>query len=225
MALPAPDPLAVRAASFQELTRLGVPLPPDTYPLVWEPGDTVELRPTGELEARAAILHVAMERVFGMPPAEAEKWLDANALIPDVTEPEWAWIVDELGDRQSFVLHLDALAGICWVLGVIKTLDPLRTPPRLMESLPDLHGGETFTAWQARILAAPRDPTVVAAALDLHYCLDWSFQELERQGLPVPGELNANAIGQRRWALEWSSVFLGEFHDPPGGWEEVDLSV
>lgn len=225
MALPAPDPLAVRAASFQELTRLGVPLPPDSFPLVWEPDDTVELRPTGELEARAAILHVVLERCFGMPAEAAEKWLDANALIPDVTEPEWAWIAGEIGDRQSFALHLDALAGLGWVLGVIRTLDPLLPPPRLMEHLPDLLGDETFGQWQARTLAAPRDPTVVAAALDLHYCLDWSFQELERNGLPCPGELNANAIGQRRWALEWSTVFLGEYHDPPGGWEEVDLSV
>ncbi len=225
VAVPAPDPLAVRAASFQELTRLGVPLPPDSYPLVWEPSDAVELRPTGELEARVAILHVLLERCFGMPPEAAEKWLDGNRLIPDVTEPEWAFISEEVGDRQSFILHLDALSGLAWVLGISKTLDPLAAPPRVLEQMPDLLAGEGFEAWRARILAAPRDPTVVAAALDLHYCLDWSFQELERQGLPCPGELNANAIGQRRWALEWSTVFVGEFHEPPGGWEEVDLSV
>lgn len=224
-ARPAPDPMAVRAASFSELSRLGLPLPPDTFPLVWEPDDLVALRPTAELEARAAILHVILERCFGMPADAAEAWLDKNDLTPDVTEPEWAWITEEIGDRISFVLHLDALAGLAWVLGVIKTLDPLEPPLRLVEAFPDLLADETFAAWQARTLAAPRDPTVVAAALDLHYCLDWAYQELERHGLPGPGPIGANAIGQRRWALEWAVVFTGEYHDPPGGWEEVDLST
>ncbi|GHJ50335.1 hypothetical protein Cs7R123_76770 [Catellatospora sp. TT07R-123] len=225
MAVPAPDPLAVRAASFEELHRLGVPCPPDTFPLVWEPEDQVGLRPTGELEARAAILHVVLERCFDMPAEAAVGWLDANKLLPDVTQPEWEWITEEVGDRQSFALHLDALAGLAWTLGVIKVLDPLHPPIRLMELFPDLLGGEDFEQWRARTLAAPRDPTVVAAALDLHYCLDWSFQQLEAAGQPVPGELNANAIGQRRWALEWAVVFTGDYHDPPGGWEEVDLST
>src|SRR5829696_8717229 len=98
----APDPLAVRAASLQELARLDLPLPPDTFPLVWDPGDLVDLRPTIDLERRAAILHVILERTFGMPAAEAESWLDRNDLTPDVTEPEWAWITEEIGDRRSF---------------------------------------------------------------------------------------------------------------------------
>ena len=45
--------------------------------------------------------------------------------------------------------------------------------------------------------------------LDLYYCLDWAFQEAEQAGLPLPGEIDANAIGQRRWALEWAVVFRG----------------
>jgi hypothetical protein len=41
----------------------------------------------------------------------------------------------------------------------------------------------------------------------------------------VPGEINANAVGQRRWALEWAVVLIGPYHERPRGWEEVDLSV
>ena len=40
----APDPRAVREASLDELERLALPLPPPGFPLIWEPGDTVELR-------------------------------------------------------------------------------------------------------------------------------------------------------------------------------------
>lgn len=223
MSIPAPDPLAVRAASLQELARLGLPAPPETFPLVWDPGDYVDLRSTVDMERRACVLHVILERAFGMPAEAAEAWLDSNDLTPDVTEPEWAWITLELGDRRSFVLHLDALAGMAWTLGLIKVLDPLEPPPHLTELFPDLLNDESFADWQGRTLSAPRDPSVVAAALDLHYCLDWAFLKLDTSELP--GEIDANAIGQRRWALEWSAVFIGPHHEPPGGWEEVDLST
>ena len=35
----------------------------------------------------------------------------------------------------------------------------------------------------------------------------------------------ANAIGQRRWALEWAVLFRGPNHDTPPDWEDVDLST
>src|SRR5918911_334836 len=48
----APDPRAVREASLDEVERLGLPLPPPGFPLIWEPGDTVELDPTAPPEDR-----------------------------------------------------------------------------------------------------------------------------------------------------------------------------
>jgi hypothetical protein len=65
----------------------------------------------------------------------------------------------------------------------------------------------------------------VAALLDLYYCLDWAYLEAERRGAQLPGVLDSNAIGQRRWALEWAVVFTGPYHDAPPGWEEIDLSI
>lgn len=218
-----PDPLAVRAASLAELERVGLPLPPETFPLVWDDGDQVELRPTVDLERRAAILHVLLEHAFGMPADLAVSWLERNDLTPDLTEPEWAFLTVGAGDRRSFILHLDALGGLAWTLGIIGALDPLRPPLPLTTLFPDLLHDESFAGWQGRTLSAPRDATVVAAALDLHYCLDWAYLKLDNASLP--GEIDANAIGQRRWALEWATVFSGPHHDAPGGWEEVDLST
>jgi hypothetical protein len=222
MPVTAPDPHAVRAASLQEVARLGLPVPPDNFPLVWDAGDAVELRPTVDLERRAAILYVILERAFGMPPDLASQWLEVNDLTPDVTEPEWAWITEDMGDRRSFILHYDAVAALVWVLGLVKVLDPLEGAPSLAALMPDLEQGESFLAWQGRTLSAPRDPAIVAAALDLHYCLDYGYLKLEG---PLPGVVDANAIGQRRWALEWSCVFSGPHHAGPPGWEEVDLST
>ncbi len=223
MALPAPDPLAAREASVAELDRLGLLRPPDNYPLVWDAGDHIRLRPTVDLERRAAILHVILEFTFGMPRDEAVAWLEGNDLTPDVTDPEWAFVTEDLGDRRSFILHFDALAGLTWVLGLTPELDPLEPVHNLTQLMPDLMKGESFVDWQARTLSAPRDAPTVAAMLDLHYCLDWAYLMLD--GAPLPGSIDANAIGQRRWALEWSVVFSGPHHDPPGGWEEVDLST
>ncbi|BCJ66340.1 DUF4272 domain-containing protein [Polymorphospora rubra] len=226
MTVPAPDPRPVRLASIEEVRRLGLPVPPPQFPLVWEPGDEVGLRSTGEIEARTAVLQVVLARCFGMAPEDAMSWLLGSRLVELVTPPEWQYVMGGHGDHRSFVLHYDAVFALTWLLGLTKHLDPL-TPPdeRLMDALPDLSTGETFTAWRSRTLAAPRDAVEAAVLLDLYYCLDWAYLEAERTGVPLPGEIDANAIGQRRWALEWAVVFHGPYHDPPPGWEEVDLST
>jgi hypothetical protein len=222
---PAPDPNLVRAASLDELHRLGLPLPPEQFPLVWDAGDEVELRPTVEIEARAAVLHLVLARCFGMPPELAMTWLLGSHLVDSVTPPEWQYVMGGRGDHRSFVLHHDAVFALAWVLGLTKHLDPTAPPEsRLVELMPNLPAGENFAQWRARTLVAPRDAVEVAALLDLYYCLDWAYLQSERDRLPVPGELDANAIGQRRWALEWAVILRGPYHDAPPGWEEIDLS-
>ena len=221
-----PDPQAVRDASLDELDRLGLPLPPAGFPLVWEPGDEVELRPTAEIEARAAVLHVVVARCFGMPTQAAMGWLLASHLVEQVTPPEWQFVIGAKGDHRSFVLHHDAVFALSWLLGLSRHLDPTAPPEdRLMTQMPHLPDGEPFETWRSRCLMARRDAVEAAVLLDLYYCLDWAFQEAERQGIRLPGDIDGNAIGQRRWALEWAVVFHGPFHERPPGWEEVDLSV
>ena len=223
---PAPDPRAVRDASLDELNRLALPLPPSGFPLVWEPGDGVELRSTAEIEARTAVLHVVVARCFGLPTEAAMSWLLASHLVQSVTPPEGQFVIGAKGDHRSFVMHHDAVFALTWLLGLAGHLDPTAPPEdRLMSQLPHLPAGETFESWRSRSLMSPRDPIEAAVLLDLYYCLDWAFQEAELTGAPVPGEINANAIGQRRWALEWAVVFTGPYHDRPPEWEEVDLSV
>ena len=222
----APDPRAVREASLDELERLGLPLPPSGFPLVWEPGDKVELRSTTDIEARAAVLHVVVARCFGMPAEAAMSWLLSSHLVDFVTPPEWQFVAGDKGDHRSFVLHHDAVFALAWLLGLSRHLDPTAVPEeRLMSQMPDLPGGELFDRWRSRSLVAPRDPIEALVLLDLYYCLDWAFQEIERAGSSVPGSVDSNAIGQRRWALEWAVVCTGPYHEEPPEWEEVDLSV
>ncbi len=221
-----PDPAAIRTANVEELYRLRLPLPPSTFPLVWEPGDEVELRPIPELEARTAILNVVLARSFGMPSRLAMAWLLEARLMERVTPPEWHYVASGEGDDRSFALHLEAITALAWLLGLTKTLDPAApSAESLVPLLPDLRSGEPFPAWRSRSLVAARDPAQAAAVLDLYYCLDWSYLDAERRGQPLPGMIDSNAIGQRRWALEWAVIFRGPYHDDPVGWEDVDLST
>jgi hypothetical protein len=224
--VPAPDPFAVRAASVEELRRLRLPVPPAQFPLVWEPGDDAGLRPTAEIEARLVILNVVLARCFGMPQEAAMSWLLGARLVDSVTKPEWHFVMSGEGDHRSFVLHLDAIFALAWVLGLTKHLDPIGPPDeRLVEWLPNLPVGESYGQWRSRTLVAPRSAMEAAQVLDFYYCLDWAYLEAERQGLPLPGTIDSDAIGQRRWALEWAVILYGPFHDPPASWEEIDLST
>lgn len=226
MIVPTPDPDQIRAASLKELSRLGLPMPPPTFPMVWEPGDEVELRSRAELEARAAILNVVLARCFGMPSQRAMSWLLEGHLLDQLTPPEWQFVASGEGDMHTFALHIEALAALAWLLSIIKRLDPASPGGEdLVSLLPDLRAGEPYQGWQSRVLSAPRDPREGAAMLDLYYCLDWAYLEAERRREPLPGLIDSNAIGQRRWALEWAVVLSGPVHDTPPNWEEVDLST
>ena len=222
----APDPAQIRAGTVEQLDRLGLPVPPPGYPLVWEPGDEVDLRPRAELEARCAILNVVLARAFGMPGPDAAAWLEQAGLTDLVTPPEWSFLTAGEGDVDSFALHSEALAALGWLLSLIRRLDPAAPgAENIAGYFPNLPASETYRDWQARVLTAPRDPRDAAVALDLYYCLDWSYLDAQKRQLLLPGYIDSNAIGQRRWALEWAVLFHGPFHDDPAGWEEVDLST
>jgi uncharacterized protein DUF4272 len=226
VSLTVPDPRTVRQHTLDQLDRLGLPLPPEQFPLVWEPGDAVELRPLTEIEARVAVLNVVLARSFGMPVELAVRWLREAGLVERVTGPEWRFVAADEGDHRVFALHLEALFALAWVLGIAMDLDPVRPSPEgLIARLPNLPAGESYPQWRSRTLTGPREPRDVAGELDLYYCLDWAYLAAERQRLRLPGMIDSNAIGQRRWALEWAVVFRGPYHDPPPGWEEIDLST
>jgi hypothetical protein len=222
----APDPELIREASLEELRRLRLPAPPPGFPLVWDVGDSVDLRPLADIEGRVAILNVVLARCFGMPAEGAMQWLLDARLVEKLSSPEWRFLSNGEGDERVFALHMDALFALAWVLSIALDLDPERpVADGLMARLPHLPSGESFEAWRSRTLTAPREPREVAALLDLYYCLDWAYLEAERLRLPLPGTVDSNAIGQRRWALEWAVVLHGPYHEPPPDWADVDLST
>jgi hypothetical protein len=220
----APDPVAIRDATLEDLADLGFPPPPEGYPLVWEPGDQVSLRPVAEIEARAAVLNTVLGASFGAPPASTAGWLEANGLRGHVTEPEWRFMTLGEGPAELYGLHIEALWALAWLLGVADELDPSQyCGDGLALWLPDTDT-ESFADWQLRSRSVPRLAEEAAVLLDLHYCLDWGHVQALMDGTPSPGATQPYVVGQRRWALEWAVVFTGPYHEPPVPWDEVDLS-
>lgn len=226
MTVPAPDPRVVRTGTLQELDRLRLPLPPPQFPPVWQAGDGVALRSTVELEARTAVLNVVLARCYGMPQQAAMSWLLNARLVDAVTKPEWQFVIGGKGDRRALALHLEAIFGLTWLLGITRHLDPTEpATEQLVDLLPDLPKAESMSRWRSRTLTAPRDAGSAAAMLDRYYCLDWAYLEAERRRIPLPGKVDSHVIGQRRWALEWALTFVGPYHGAPRDWEEIDLST
>ncbi|GAA0230010.1 DUF4272 domain-containing protein [Cryptosporangium japonicum] len=222
---PAPDPVMIRNGTLADLEELGFPPPPDGYPLVWEPGDAVALRPTVEILARCAVLNAVLAGVFGAPSELTFGWLERNGLVDAVTEPERAFLSERKGSGDLYGLHVEALWAFAWVLGVGEDLDPGRyCGEGLAAWLPDIGSDESFTDWQQRAGAHPRPAAEVAALLDLHYCLDWGHVQALMNDEPPPGVTLPYVIGQRRWALEWAVTFRGPYHQAPPRWDEVDLA-
>ena len=224
MSSSAPDPHRVRAASIEHLRRLDLPTPPPNFPLKWEPGDTVDLRPPSEIEGRTAILNVVLARCFGMPGEQAMAWLLDAHLLDHLTKPEWSFVATGEGSHESFTLHLEAIYALAWLLGLVPHLDPQNpAPDGLVAQLPHLPSKESFMDWRGRTNPTLAPAPEGAAALDLIFCLDWAYLEAERRRIRLPGLIDSKSIAQRRWALEWAVTFRGPYQKPPPQWEEVEL--
>jgi hypothetical protein len=228
--VPAPDPNRVRAASIETLRRLDLPTPPAQFPLIWELGDGVELRPPSEIEGRAAILNVVYARCYGMPGEAAMGWLLDAHLLDHLTKPEWSFLASDdsqdVVQHPSFTLHLEAIYAFAWLMGLVPDINPREPAPGgLIEKMPHLPSKEAFSAWHDRANPTLAPAPEAATALDLIYCLDWAYLEAERRRIRLPGLLHSKLIAQRRWALEWAVVFRGPYQEPPRGWEEINLDM
>ncbi|WP_460495810.1 DUF4272 domain-containing protein [Glycomyces tarimensis] len=203
------------------LSALGIPAPPDQFPLPFPDGRLPGLRPRFHMEARAAILNIVQARVFDMPEELAMRWLLDGHVLDHLTPDEWGFIACGRGERARYADQLESLYAIAWLLGLVDHLDPaVACAEDLPELLPDLRRPESFSSWRDRNLTTTRDAGVVAEMLDLYYCLDWFCDQARRGGKPLPRGVDDSLVWHRRWALEWAVVFAEE---RPVNWDEVRL--
>ena len=173
------------------------------------------------------MLHVILARCFGMPPQAAMSWLLGSHLVELVTPPEWQFVMGGKGDHRSFVLHHDALFALAWVLGLSQAARPdrRRSTSGWWSGCRTCRAGRRSASggpgsWPRRSTRPTRPPCSTCTTA-------WTGRTWRPSGSGrrLPGLVDANAIGQRRWALEWAVILRGPYHDEPPGWEEVDLST
>jgi len=217
------DPRVVREGSLRMLETLSWPRPPEGYPTLWEPGQPIGTRSPAEVQRRAAVLNVVVNRVFKCPPAVATGWLMANGLRPEVSEVEWPFIAGWAEDDGRFAARIEALWALEWALGHGNHLEPGKPcSDSLARALPDLRTNEPFASWIVRVPARPRSTEELLTAVDLYYCLHWGVVQAAMTARPSPGAAEPFLVEQRRWALEWL-VNLGS--NTSTGWEDVDMST
>ena len=154
-------------------------------------------------------------------------WLLGSHLVDLVTPPEWQFVVGGEGDRRSFVLHHDALFALAWLLGLSQAPRPDRADRRAADRAAAAPAERRVVPALAVPDRSPRRATPPRPPRCSTSTTAWTGPTWRPSGAArrLPGVIDANAIGQRRWALEWAVVFRGPYHDPPAGWEEVDLST
>ncbi|WP_168801598.1 DUF4272 domain-containing protein [Glycomyces buryatensis] len=215
------DPRSVRSRTVDGLGALGIPAPPEQFPLPFPSGQMPRLRPRVHLEARAAILNVVQARVFDMPEELAMRWLLDAHVLDHLAPDEWGFIACGRGERPRYADQLESLYTVAWLIGLVDHLDPaVACAEELPELLPDLRRPETFSDWRDRQLTPTRDAGVVAEMLDLYYCLDFVCDQARRAGQAPPSGVDDCLVWHRRWALEWAVVFNEE---RPVHWDEVRL--
>lgn len=205
-----PDPAPIRQRGLTALQRLGLPIPPPDFPMLWPAGAPGELRQREEIEARLAVISVVLACCFGMPQNAAMAWLLEAHLLDKMTTPEWRFIIGRVGDQRVFPLHQEAAFVLAWTLGLATDLEPTRPAGSgLLSRLPNLPAGESYSRWRSRTLAVPRKPVEVAIQLDLYSLLEWSVLKLRELRQPIRAWMDPNILGQRRLTLEWLLLVPG----------------
>lgn len=207
----------IKAASELELRRLGVKVNENLPAL-----DVHELRPAGEIAARAAGTNALSEAGEGAPPALVRKWIEKSKLESALTPEEKGLLATDKPlepiDRDGLLWRAEGAWALTWILGRIEKLELAGFAPTERKSLwPDLKKNEPALPYLQNLSLRPTHE--VAAHADLLFRLHWAIVDATYLGEPFPFErFHPDLVLERRRALTWALT-------PHVGWDEIDLSV
>jgi hypothetical protein len=207
------DPETVRAEAVAELAPWGI-VPPDDLPRL----TAGPARAADEVVWRAQALHGVLDIIHGAPvdatyaavaAAGADRW------ISDAERAYLAGLVDGGPDVEAeyrLSWRAEGLYALVWMLGVAPDL-PLTRELDLRPAY--------FQPVDAALGPAPpglalRPVAEIATKLDVLLCAQWAVREHVLDDWPV--DMEPEAIGERRRALEWVLV-------PGSAWDDVKLDA
>lgn len=188
----------IREQSRKEALRLGFPVN-DALPLL----DHVQsARTSDEVLRRLLCMHAAAACAHGFDRDKAAAWLRQENLVGDLADSERSFIERGDGDPHRFIILVEGMWALAWVLGIVPRLDfGQNCDGKFATLLPNLKTAEGTV--RLRDLINPRSNDEILAACDLAYCLHWSIIEAQLGNRKPPGTVQPYVIEERRRALEW----------------------
>lgn len=189
---------SLRAQSWNEVERLGLPTNPDLPEL-----DAVHLtRSQSEAEDRLLCMLATAAAAYGLPSREARAWLQSQDLWRRAEAEERLFLESGAGEARTFKEQIEGMWALAWALSLARTLDfGVDCPSDFVSMLPDLRNAESPAAVRRRFQLRP--VSEIRRKLDLAYCLHWAVRHLELEGKKVPLRSRGFVVRERRRALEW----------------------
>lgn len=196
-----------KATTEAEFEMLGLPVTPG-LPILFDEKDVV-VRTAEEVATRASVLFAVSYVGLGGDRMEARQFLETKSLLEHLTPDEKALFVEEEPSEQALIQagwRVEALWVLLWALRKHDKLD-LPTTKCDSENIGDYMPRKSDGAPTLR-------PTIdLLHELDRIYNIHWIVRNAGIKEKAIPGNLDADVIEERHYALNWLALDGDDWDD------------
>lgn len=182
--------------------------------------ETVEVhlqpRTAEEVSRRVIALVLVSVRAFNIDSPPSTEWAKELGISSLLSEQEASFFSDPEPARQTvvnFTWRSEALVPLMWALGVIDEMPPLNQ----QVSWGDIGCMDPlFEDPQAFITSARLRPPEDIEALEADlFHQHWRVRDAQYRQVPVPEDLNASIVYERRYAASWLVGYGDDWDEVP----------
>jgi len=173
-----------------------------------------EMRNALDVARRCSVLIAVVATGHRQPIQPTVDWLVDEGLWDHVTPKERAFFLEHSPSQQQIVnatWRAEALHILLWSLNRLPSLCKVTEQCSLTaecDASPFLHPTSDFIA-----SANLRPEEELRSALDVVYHAHWQVRDAQLRGLSAPDGLEAGAIYERHYALNWITGYCGQDWD------------
>jgi hypothetical protein len=174
-------------------------------------------RSATEVARRSLVLSAVISVAHGDDRDAVSEWLRREALWPELSPKELAFIAHREPDRKeviAFTWHTERLVPLLWAIQKIASMPPLTcqcdTDP--MRSAVVWPPAPTSKFIDTAVL---RCETEIDEEYERIYHAHWRVRDAHRKNLPPPDGLDEGAIFERHWGFNWLRGYFGQ------PWDEI----
>jgi hypothetical protein len=157
-----------------------------------------------DVARRVLALIAVVDKAHNQTPKALQKWVSKHKISEYFSAAEAAFFSNPAPTRQEIVDHTwraEALVPLCWALGLIEELPPTNV---------QISWGDTPALRQAaenpdRFIASAslRPIGILDEAEQDFYHQHWRVHDAQLYGKPIPEDLDAGIVYERRYAASW----------------------